>query len=927
MNLPDQLKALRDNTKSPEVKSICESALSDLKNGKAVNETSILESVKNIEDMGTSINEINPLETLRTQELERSKAAANRLMESWGGLDKYKSKTAGSYSDGKQEDSKEEVGNISESISAVAGNDKSANAFIESQKVNNLGLYESILSIKEKGIYEHPNVKILCEKYSHLIKESGYPEFLVAEGFAYDFSNFLWDDTIKSIHTKISESINTLKPEIAVSKALYSIEKSSGSDFYSPVIETLNNWLVAENKSVALLSKELTRWSFNPVVRELVNSLSLMENNNEKLSIPINPGNSAVNRLFSPVLVTGGKTVFTIGNNIFEGDAESVHRLKRAEFDALPEDFRKLLDAFYSPFVKVNEQNLSIYVGDKSFRIVEENDTIKLYSKNVLLATGDKGKLANQIALEISGSYGINETKVVSDIITIFDNYEKIVELDFAKRIVSKVFEGASINLIKWAGKIYLNRINEGMNENSIFSVNGTQATKMVKEFLKYDISEGLTQFLEGESKVKSIMIHDRSQVINNIAIIEAEINKLKNVMDSNPVYADSKEMERSYDLLERELKILRNKWRSINEEIEKIENGEIEDINLNEDEKFTVGDYVKIKESGNTGKVISIDSSSGSYTVLMDNGRTGDFRVDEIVDIEEALSNAEETKESPEESRDDSEKVDNTDDSPEDIKEGANPDQNLSKAPGTSKLGATDKKPAATMKSSTTKAPESKEQDKPGKKDVTDLKDANLEEAPEGKVKETKFDIPLKNSTLDKVGYNVSEEEADTDSRDSLAVAPTDGDSELSEAGLKKNDSDMAEAPGGSHDATYKNKYMKVTSKSPEVMDTDQQLASAPGDDKGKELNYKVDKEMGYNVDESDLKKQDSNLAKAPGGEKEITYPVKTVKGDSKNPEIEKTDQQLAEAPDKGAEGDLNIKVNPEMGYNIKESEESKKN
>jgi sRNA-binding regulator protein Hfq len=48
------------------------------------------------------------------------------------------------------------------------------------------------------------------------------------------------------------------------------------------------------------------------------------------------------------------------------------------------------------------------------------------------------------------------------------------------------LYEGASVNLIKWQGSIFLNRINESMKDNSLFQVNGTQASVMVKEFLKY---------------------------------------------------------------------------------------------------------------------------------------------------------------------------------------------------------------------------------------------------------------------------------------------------------------------------------------------------------------------------------------------------------------------------------------------------------
>ena len=108
------------------------------------------------------------------------------------------------------------------------------------------------------------------------------------------------------------------------------------------------------------------------------------------------------------------------------------------------------------------------------------------------------------------------------------DHSFREVQEDFAKNITSNIYEGVAINLIKWNNEIYLQRINEGMRENSIYKVNGSQAVKMVKDYLRYDISEGLTEFLDGEQKLKSIMINDRTKVLENISSVEDQINKIK---------------------------------------------------------------------------------------------------------------------------------------------------------------------------------------------------------------------------------------------------------------------------------------------------------------------------------------------------------------------------------------------------------------
>ena len=912
MDLLSQLKTLRDTTNSPDVKSICESHIEKIQSGETtVNSQAILESIQEAaEKLETPKNEVNPIQILRENELEKSRSAAQRLMESWGGIDSNRMNNSGSYVDGRNKESDVDTNlqnSINESLSALAQKDSSVQSFLDSQKVNDLGIYEAVLNIKGFGIYEHPQIKILCERYNHLIKNNNLPEFLVAESFVGDLKNFTWDSKIKNIYESLNSSVSKMKPEIEVSKAIYAIKNNAGSDFYAPVLESLNKWLVSENKSVSLLSKEVSRWSFNPVVRGLMNNLSLLESSSEKLSIPVNIGNSSVKRLYSPVLTEGGKTIFTIGNNIFEGSSSGLRRITKEDFENLPESFLSVLNSFYEPYVKVDESALNIFVGKSKFSILDEGESINIYSNNTKVNFTDKNHLAKLLSFEISGTPGINESKVVFDTLNLFENFNTIVELDFAKRIESKVFEGASVNMIKWDGKLYLNRINESMRENSIYEVNGTQATTMVKEFLKYDISEGLTEFLQGEDRIKSIMINDRSKIMENISIVENEIMRLNTVIQSNPLFTNSEEIQRAKNLLEKELNNLRGKWSAINEEIEKIQNGQVEIPSINEDEKFNVGDYIKVKESGNTGKIISVDSTSGSYTVLMDNGRTGSYKVDEIVDIEQALADAGERnqeKDMPQE-----------DEFGEDVKEGLE----MAKAPTEKKGELNDKSPLATMKKNISVAPSSKEQYDKSKLDIENEKHANLQDAPEG----TSDDINY--SVNKEIGYNIRENDIESTEERSqnMAVAPSGNSPEVSEADIMKTNQQLAVAPGQVEgDAGYKNKYIDGKAKNPDRMDGDPNFASAPGDDMGKELGYKIDNEMGYNVAEkADIMPTNQQLAVAPGQvEGDAGYKNKYIDGKAKNPDRMDGDPNFASAPGDDMGKELGYKIDNEMGYNVAE-------
>ena len=940
MDLINKLQNLKEATQSREVKDLCEAYISELKNGNtSINESQVVEAIE-----AKVENTISPIEALRNEELDRSRSRAKMLAESWGGLGKGYSKNAGSYVDGIKDEEKstsEIETRLNEAIGQMAQFDKSAESFVISNQVENLGILESIIDLSKKGIYEHGTFKVLCENYVNLIKNKALPEYWVAESFITDFSNYAWDASVKAAVNRVTESCNTLRPEIEASKALYQIANAGSSDFYSPVKESISKWLVSEGKSVAALSRDLRVWSFNPIVKNLINTLTVLESNSSKMHIPTINGNSDVKKIYSPVLVEGNKTIFGIGKTLFEGSSEGVRKLSNRDISNMDKDFLGLLETFYSESVKTDDKGIHVYAGDTRISIVNENDETKIYLNNDLANFSDYNQLAKLISFRISRGLGTNESKVVSDVIRLYENFDKVVELDFAKSVVSKVYEGASVSLIKWNGKIFLQRVNEAMRENSLFAVNGSQAVNIVKDFLKYDISEGLTEFLDGEKRIKSIMINDRKKVIENISIVESEMQKIESLVATNPLYKGSKQLSDAYSLLEKELQVLKSKWSTINAELDSIENNSISITDdLLEDSKFTVGDYVKVKENGNTGKIISVDTTSGSYTVLLDSGKTGDFGVEDIIDLEDAFS-----KDSEENAEDG------------EVKESNAP---LAKAPSAGKP-VHGKTPAQVLKASTSEAPSAKTQDQDGKKDVENLKDANLEEAPESKNKLTDYEVN------DEIGYNLEESQdslvaapegkpkgtnmateweksglkamnlasapgkeegkadykveapepkadknADIDDLNTaeLAEAPESGKSKMDEASdLSKLSPELAEAPGGKHDADYAIKIDLPKASSPEIDNlATAELVTAP--------------EKGAKVPSKDT--TDPNLATSPGKvEGDAGYEVEYLDTKaSKNADIDNLDTaELAETPSKGADGEVDYELNSEMGYNLDET------
>ncbi len=656
MDFINQIKKLKDLTKSPKVRELCESYLNG---GIELDPESFFNNL-NEEDSNFSDTIKDHMDAIRKEQSEISIRSAQSLMESWEGLKNKSLENSGTFIQNKPNNTLNE--SVSKKIEEFSLIDGSSKSFREAQSLNDLGILESINFIKEKSIYSYPQTKIICEQFRSLVEDRGIKEFLLAESFISELSRISWDSDVTTVVEKISEKLKKYSREIEVSKVLENLKNSGSYNFYSDLADTLNEWLITENKSTELLLKNIKRWEFNPVIRNLSNSIRVNESRNSKsFDIPrISQGESRVESIFAPVLVEEGRTVFPLGGDLFSAGYTGFNKLTESEINrAVPKSYIKLLSICEKPNVRIDENGVYISIGKNTVKIIEEGSNNSVYLGNSKLRFRDSVDLAKIISLEVTSNLGMLESNLVDDIITIYENYDNIVELDFAKSIVSNIYEGVSMNLIKWENQMYLQKINESMRERSIYKVTGSQAVKAVKDYLRYDISEGLTQFLEGDYRKKSIMVNDREEILKNITLIDGEISKIERHFENAPGLKESEELRSAHHSLSRELSVLREKWNHLNVEIERMEDNLVEiDDDIFEDEKFNIGDFVKVKESGETGKVLSVDGSSGRYTVLLDSGKTSDYMVDEISDLEEALNKAAEENEENSEDEDGEEGV-----------------------------------------------------------------------------------------------------------------------------------------------------------------------------------------------------------------------------------------------------------------------------
>jgi hypothetical protein len=284
--------------------------------------------------------------------------------------------------------------------------------------------------------------------------------------------------------------------------------------------------------------------------------------------------------------------------------------------------------------VKIDNNKISLNIGNNKVEIVFTNESKEVYID---------GKRINESDLPVAVSVTTNNllegsNNRVAKAVFVAKNAEEIVDIDFGKKIRSKVYENVEVNIFKTDNAIYVQTVNPAMRLNKMYEANATQAISIIKDFIKYDISESLTEFLEGEQAFLSVMKNDKNEIVKNIEILEGELRKLDVVKESNPLLANSQELIALEESIENEIDNLKDRWNEINVEISRFE-GRVKVVpSVNEDLGYPIDTEIRIKRNGNKGRVIGVDGNSKTYTILFKEGKTGEYFFSDVEDIDDEV-------------------------------------------------------------------------------------------------------------------------------------------------------------------------------------------------------------------------------------------------------------------------------------------------
>jgi hypothetical protein len=171
-------------------------------------------------------------------------------------------------------------------------------------------------------------------------------------------------------------------------------------------------------------------------------------------------------------------------------------------------------------------------------------------------------------SLMSTGQFRTDEYPTIKVLEHAIAKVKDLYELDFVDKITSNVYEGVEVNVFKTASGVYVNKINAGMNENSFVKPeSATQAIDIVQEFVDYDITNSVSDLLEGEAKVEAEKIQSEKNIYERIDYIKNEISKLSELgMDDMEEIKEAKKILN--DTLKMEQTRLNKMFKSKNVEI-----------------------------------------------------------------------------------------------------------------------------------------------------------------------------------------------------------------------------------------------------------------------------------------------------------------------------------------------------------------------
>jgi hypothetical protein len=472
--------------------------------------------------------------------------------------------------------------------------------------------------LTESGVSNYPHLKGPINQFKKLSEVN--PDYLIIENYLNNLKPLLWDPVVKSEYEVLESQKNELSEDILVKSSVDVIKASRNSFIYGTLIEKLDAYVMDRTSgSRKMIIQELDRYKFDTNINKLANNLRLIENSFGGFNMLANTSKCTVKPSVGFVDIKESADFILLDGAFYIKNGETMVPMTESEAQKNSPSLYAINAVSKSKNLSVQGDTVVMFMGRDTVKI-NENGSIELNGTSL---TREELKHKAAVSSIIDPAY----SRGLVDVLTIHENIDKLMEIDFSKTITSNIYEGVKINVFK--GKNYLvNYVNPSMNENKTaqFST-ATQLKNFVWDTLSYDISESFVETLSEENKEINRLQKISTGLFNKIVLVEKELKKIAHEKANDEDIRESKTIMQLEESLQEELRDLKRKYATVSKKL----NEASSNVPLP-----SVGDTVKVRAKG-TGTVLSVDGVDRKFIVLLNNGETIQC-IDKDIDVLETM-------------------------------------------------------------------------------------------------------------------------------------------------------------------------------------------------------------------------------------------------------------------------------------------------
>lgn len=389
------------------------------------------------------------------------------------------------------------------------------------------------ISLKDKfsELYENINrdnqARIIANKYinfsakieslpnsdSYFVDRIHLLESSIKELKAYD-----WMPNVGKFITETSQYLKQNEFSILVESIKHDLKLEKNTKFYGTTINKLQECLESQNP-VFFVLENMKNHTWIPLIKRLYEYCNEIKGN----VIGADP-RFTLNKIYSPVeTINENAYVFYSSNRLFKFENNKIEPYN----STVSNDFDSLVRITESSKISTNQ--ITFYPNYNSILDISFGETTSVKLNNTLI---ESDQLENILLTGGYVKYGdINKMSLYEMAI---DKGNKIKEIDFGYCVKSSVFEGLCVNVFNCDGKVYLQKVNKSMKENSLIECSSaSEAITIVKEFMDYDITKSIVDLVKTEQQELNRKNAEIEKINSRIKYILEKISDIE-VMEEN---------------------------------------------------------------------------------------------------------------------------------------------------------------------------------------------------------------------------------------------------------------------------------------------------------------------------------------------------------------------------------------------------------